>query len=213
MTPLHAMDTTEEVYHYKEVTGDSVTEVAWRLRKGATYVLTYTSPAEQHVTTTGHDYDTRRWQLTVENGQTNFLAERTGQTILVRGTFKGTPIDKRLEVDESPWYQATSLSLRQLVTSGDSERVFWTIRMDTLTAHKIKAIKKGIEFIESGGSRKELLRIRLTLPGLLAPFWKSDYWFALPEGIFFRFKGPSGPPGSPMTIVNRTEDLRRWPPN
>ena len=36
MTPLHAMDTTEEVYHYKEVTGDSVKEVAWRLGKGAT---------------------------------------------------------------------------------------------------------------------------------------------------------------------------------
>jgi hypothetical protein len=49
-----------------------------------------------------------------------------------------------------------------------------------------------------------MLRIHLTLPGILAPFWKSDYWFALPEGVFFRFKGTSGPPGSPMIIVTRT---------
>ena len=213
MTPLHAMDTTEEVYHYQEVTGESVKEVAWQICKGATYILTYASPAERHVTTTGPDYDTRRWQVTADNGRTYFSAERTGRAILVRGTFKGEPVDKRLEIDECPWYQATSLSLRELVASIDSERVFWTIRIDTLTAHKIRAIKQGIESIEADGVEIALLRIRLTLPGLLAPFWKSDYWFALPEGIFFRFKGPSGPPGSPMTIVNRTKGLRRWPPN
>jgi hypothetical protein len=206
MTPLHAMDSTEEVYHYQEVTGESVKEVAWQLCKGATYILTYASPVERHVTTTGPDYDTRRWQVTADNGRTYFSAERTGRAILVRGTLKGEPVDKRLEIDECPWYQATSLSLRELVASIDSERVFWTIRIDTLTAHKIRAIKQGIEPIETAGVKKMLLRIRLTLPGLLAPFWKSDYWFALPEGIFFRFKGPSGPPGSPMTIVTRTTD-------
>jgi hypothetical protein len=203
MTPLHAMDTTEEVYHYKEVTGDSVKEVAWRLRKGETYVLTYTSPAEQHVTTTGHDYDTRRWQVTVENEHTHFSAERIDQSIIIRGVFKGEPVDKQLAIDEYPWYQATSLSLRGLITSGDSERVFWTIRMDTLTAHKIRAVKKDVESVEFDGRQKALLRIRLSLPGMLAPFWKSDYWFALPEGVFYRFKGPSGPPGSPTTLVTR----------
>ena len=204
MTPLHAMDTAEEVYHYKEVTGDSVKEVAWRLGKGATYVLTYTSPAERHVTTTGHDYDTRRWQVTVENEHTHFSAERIDQSIIIRGIFKGEPVDKRIAIDEAPWYQATSLSLRGLIASGDSERVFWTIRIDTLTAHKIRAIKKGMEAVESDGLRKELLRIRLSLPGMLAPFWKSDYWFAMPERVFYRFKGPSGPPGSPTTLVTRT---------
>jgi hypothetical protein len=109
-----------------------------------------------------------------------------------------------LKSTNAPWYQATSLSLRELVASIDAERVFWTIRIDTLTAHKIRAIKKGIESgLKRMGVKKMLLRIRLTLPGMLAPFWKSDYWFALPEGIFFRFKGPSGPPGSPTTIVTR----------
>ena len=194
----------DEVYYYREETGESVKEVAWRLRKGATFILTYSSPVESHVTTTGPDYDTHSWQVTADNGQTHFSAERIDQTITVRGMFKGEPVDKQLDIDESPWYQATSLSLRELVRSVDSERVFWTIRMDTLTAHKIRAIKKGVESIESEGNQKTLLRIRLTLPGMLAPFWKSDYWFALPEGIFFRFKGPSGPPGSPMTTVVRT---------
>ena len=122
------------------------------------------------MTTTGHDYDTRRWQVTVENEHTHFSAERIDQSIIIRGIFKGEPVDKQLAIDERPWYQATSLSLRGLIASGDSERVFWTIRMDTLTAHKIRAVKKGVESVEFDGSQKALLRIRLSLPGMLAPF-------------------------------------------
>ena len=203
LAALPASPLSDEVYFYREETGDSVKEVTWRLRKGETYILTYTSPVERHVTTTGTDYDTRHWQVTAGNGKTRFSAERTGRSIVVRGMVEGETVDKQLAIDERPWYQATSLSLRELVASGDSERVFWTIRMDTLTAHKIRAVKKGVEAVDIDGSQKALLRIRLSLPGMLAPFWKSDYWFALPAGIFFRFEGPSGPPGSPTTIVTR----------
>lgn len=194
----------EEVYHYREVTGEAVKDVVWRLRKDSLFVLTYASPVERHVTTTGPDYDTRRWQVVVENEQTDFMAERIDQVIRVQGIFKGEQVDKRLKIDKSPWYQAISLSLRDLISSGDTERSFWIIRFDTLTAHKIRAIKQGMESIEVNGISRLLLRFHLTLPGLLAPFWKSDYWFAMPEGTLFRFKGPSGPPGSPMTTVTRT---------
>lgn len=195
----------EEAHLYTEANGTSVKQVEWQLKKDNLFVLTYSSSLERHVTTTGLDYDTRRWQVVLENEATNFTAERIGRTINVRGMFKGIPVDKRLKIDEAPWYQATSLSLRELIASKDAERSFWTIRLDTLTTHKIRAVKKGMEAIESGGVTKELFRIQLTLSGLLAPFWKSDYWFAMPEGIFSHFRGPSGPPGSPVIIVTRID--------
>jgi hypothetical protein len=154
-----AGDPVEESHHYRETTGESVTEVVWRLTRGSLLTLNYTSLYEQHTTTTGPDYDT------------------------------------------APWYQATSLSLRALIASGDTERVFWTIRSDTLTVNKIRAVKNGRASVEFGGSQKELMHIRLTLPGMLAPFLKSNYWFTLPGAVFYRFSGPSGPPGSPMTEV------------
>ncbi len=189
---------------YREETGDSVKEVTWRLRKGETYIpylhLSRRTACDDHRTRLRHP----RLAGHCRKRQTRFSAERTDRSIVVRGIFEGRPVDKQLAIDESPWYQATSLSLRELVASGDSERVFWTIRMDTLTAHKIRAVKKGVEAVELDGSQKALLRIRLSLPGMLAPFWKSDYWFALPERLFYRFKGPSGPPGSPTTLVTRT---------
>jgi len=208
---LHAFDSwatsaipAEEAYQYREVTGKSIKEVNWQLTKGDTFVLTYTAPGERYVTVTGPGYDTIRWSVTNDIEQTELSAQRQGNAIVLSGRFRGRPIHKTLEIDDGPWYQATSLSLRALIASGDSERVFWTIRYETLTAHRIKAIKKEMETAESNDHHLPLLHIRLTLPGLMAPFWKSDYWFSMPDGIFFRFEGPSGPPGSPTTTVTRT---------
>jgi hypothetical protein len=202
---LAAAPLTSESYHYREVTGEATKDVSWRLVKDEHYVLTYTSATSCHVTTTTLDYDTIRWKLVNGEEGADLSAERKGNHITVRGRLKGRPIDKTFEIDASPWYQATSLSLRDLVASDETERLFWTLRLDSLGAHKIRAIKQGMQTVETTGQSKTVLRIRLMLPGLLAPFWKSDCWFSMPEGIFFRFEGPSGPPGSPKTTVTRLE--------
>jgi hypothetical protein len=200
-----ASPSTGETYHYREVTGATVKVASWQLVKGDTWILTYSTPTARHITTTGPDYDTIDWRLTDDDGLSDLYAERRGDVIAVRGRFRGQPVAKRLEIDDAPWYQATSLSLRSLVASNDTERVFWTIRPSTMTAHRVRAIKKRVEIIDIAGPPRELLRIHMTLPGILAPFWKSDCWFSMPEGVLMRFEGPSGPPGSPTTVVTRIE--------
>jgi hypothetical protein len=202
---LHAANPSEEIHRYQEVTGQSVKTVQWRLENGDGATLRCTSPREHHTTTVGPDYDTSHWQVEADDGRTDFIASRHGNTIQINGRFKGQAINKTLRIDGAPWYQATSLSLRQLATSDETHQVFWTIRYHTLKAHKVKAIKKGVESITATGGPKDLLHIQLSLTGLLAPFWKSDYWFSLPELVFYRFKGPSGPPGSPMTVITRMD--------
>jgi hypothetical protein len=196
--PVYAFG--DEVYHYREVSDNDTKTMQWRLQKDDGYMLTFSSGGEKYVTITDQNYNTRRWQVVTEDGQTKLTAERIGEVITVYGRFKAKPVNKRFEIDGCPWYQATSLSLRGLVASADEKRLFWTIRLKTMTVHKLKAVKKGVEQVEGNDN---LLRIRLTLTGLLAPFWKSDYWFALPEGVLFRFQCPSGPPGSPIITVTR----------
>jgi hypothetical protein len=192
-----------EVHCYREVAGASVRDIIWQLDRTDRYTLVSLSPGQRHTTTTTLDYDTLCWQVIDHPGQTDLTANRKDETIVIHGRYKGQPIDKTLRIDRSPWYQATSLSLRGLVASDDDDRVFWTIRMKTLTAHKVRAVKKGIERIASGESTEALQRIQLRATGLLAPFWKSDYWFSRPHGWLYRFQAPSGPPGSPMTTVTR----------
>ncbi|MFN2436346.1 MAG: hypothetical protein ABR513_04590 [Desulfotignum sp.] len=194
-----------EIHTYIEQTGTAVKQVTWTLEKEDTFSLTYLSPQERHVTMTDLDYDTRRWHVTQKNGPSDFTAVRTGNAITISGRFRGNPVNKTLEIDGIDWYQASSLSLRGLVTSADREKVFWTIRSDTLTAHKLKAVKQGLETVEVNGAMKEAVRIELSLTGLLSPFWKSDYWFSVPERIFLKFQGPSGPPGSPVTTVTQVQ--------
>lgn len=193
----------DETYHYREVTGETIKEASWQLVKGDTCVLTYSTPTARYITTTRPDYDTIRWQLTDDDEQTDLWAERRGDIIAVRGRFRGQPVDKRLTIDDAPWYQATSLCLRGLVAGNGSERTFWTIRLGTLTAHKIRAVKQETSPMNTTGGPERLLRIRLTLPGIMAPFWKSNCWFELPGGVFYRFEGPSGPPGTPTTVITR----------
>jgi hypothetical protein len=190
----------DEVYRYREESGDTIKDVQWHLTKDDQYTLTCSSPDAKHITVTDNKYNTRRWQMSSTDGDTLLMAERTGQTIAIHGRFEGHTVDKILTIDDHPWYQATSLSLREFVASADTQRLFWTIRLKTMKIYKLKAIKKDVEPSEANG---DLLHIRLTLPGLLSPFWKSDYWFALPDGVFYRFQGPSGPPGSPLITVTR----------
>ncbi|BBO68420.1 hypothetical protein DSCA_23500 [Desulfosarcina alkanivorans] len=130
-----------EAYHYRETTGKAVTNGRGDSPGGSLLTLACTSLNEQHTTTTRHDYDTVRWRVSAGKGRTAFLAERDKNTIVIHGMLSGQPVDKVLKVDNATWYRAASLSLRELVASDDSERVFWTIRYDTLTAHKIRTIK------------------------------------------------------------------------
>lgn len=57
-----------EIHTDIEQTGEAVKEVTWTLENEDTFTLTYLSPMERHVTTTGLDYDTRRWDVTGKNG-------------------------------------------------------------------------------------------------------------------------------------------------
>ena len=194
----------DEAHSYREVTGNSVKEATWRLTRSDTCRLSYSLPGVLHLTTTDANYNTLKWEVNNSGEQTELTAERKENRIRIRGRYNGQPLDKEIKIDASPWYQATSLSLRKLVISPATEQVFWTIRLKTMTAHKLRADKKKIELDEDGN---KLQHIRLRAAGMLAPFWKSDYWYDLPQGVLFRFKGPSGPPGSPMTTVTRIGDI------
>ena len=103
--------------------------------------------------------------------------------------------------DLDNYNQATSWSLRAFVLSSLKEIRFWTVRTDTLTAHKITAVKKKRMILNLNGANEEAVEVELRLGGLLSVFWKSNYWFRRTDGVFLRFEGPSGPPGAPDVIV------------
>ena len=192
---------TVESYRYAETIGGVQKDVQWCVDKSEPIRLLYQSKEETHITRTDDSLATVQWDMENKAEGTSIRARREPHAILVSGRWKGHQISKELPVDDAPWYQATSWSLRAFVLSSRKQIRFWTIRIDTLTAHKIKAVKKQRMILNLNGTDEEAVEVELRLGGLLSFLWKSSYWFRLSDGVFLRFEGPSGPPGAPDVVL------------
>ncbi len=190
-----------ESYHYIEKTGAAKKEIQWCVDKSQPSRLVYISKGEIHTTQTNQSFATLEWKMEKSMEDTLLHARRQADTIIIDGRFKGNDLRKVLHIDEDPWYQATSWSLRPFILSPVNSVRFWTVRINTLKAYKITATKKQNEDLSLGTGNEDAIQVDLRLSGMLAPFWKSTYWFRRSDGVFLRFEGPSGPPGAPDMVV------------
>jgi hypothetical protein len=190
-----------ESYHYEESIGNVEKEIQWCVDKSYPVRLLYQSKEEMHITQTNASSDTVQWVMERNDEDTSIHACRRPHAIIIQGRWKGHQINKKLPVDDAPWYQATSWSLRAFVLSPQEAIRFWTVRIDTLRAYKIKAVKKRRMILNLNGVKEKAVEVELRLGGMLSLFWKSSYWFRQSDGVFLRFEGPSGPPGAPEMVV------------
>jgi hypothetical protein len=118
------------------------------------------------------------------------------------------PREKKSSTGSDPWYQALSLSLRALRDAEKGSLEFWTLRPDNLEVHKLRAVRKGVEMLEVDGKQVAALKLGVSLTGLKAMFWHCSYWLRESDGVFLRYRGPSGPPGCPETEVRLVGGIR-----
>ncbi len=196
-----AAESRTETRRYVETAGDRRVPVTWRLEKGDVFRLFYLTPDAEHVTVNTPAQETISWRMTDEAEDARLEVRRKGDRMLVTGSLEGEAVEKTIEIDALPWYQATSISLRPFALSAAETVEFWTFRAASLKMHKLRAVKREVETIEVNQKTWEAQRIQLQLTGLLSAFWKSDYWFRKADGVFLKFKGPGGPPGHPDIIV------------
>ena len=190
-----------ESYEYLETVGDTQLAVQWCAEKSKNTRLLWQTRDEVSLIETRGPFDTARWhgRNTAEN--TDISAFRQGDAILVKGKLKGKAIDKTIAIDAAPWFQSMSWSLRSLVLSKDEQLELWTLRPDTLKAHKLVARKIGTEELQIGEKTVAGIKIELRVKGLLGPFWSSYYWFRETDGVWLRYKGVSGAAGNPALRI------------
>jgi hypothetical protein len=190
-----------ESYRYEETIGDVAKEFQWCLDKSEPMRLLYQCADETDITRIDASFATVQWEMEKKSDGTSLHARRLPDAIIIQGRWKGQQINKKLPIDDAPWYQATSCSFRPFVLSSRKEIRFWTVRYDTLKAHKIRAVKKRRQVLHLNGAEEDAVEVELRLSGMLALFWKCSYWFRRSDGVFLRFEGPSGPPGAPDMVV------------
>jgi hypothetical protein len=86
---------------------------------------------------------------------------------------------------------------------------YWIIRRDTLTPVKMKARKEERCTVTVNNMNFAARKVRVRLSGLRSLFWHGDYWFRRDDGLLLRYKGTTGPPGTPEKTVSILADSLR----
>ena len=194
-----------EHYRYRQTTGNSVKNLDWRLEKDDPYRLVADIGAERDITRVDDLLATTSWKVTDPVANTDLMVWREGNLLQIEGRFKGETIREHRKIDAAPWYQALSISLRPLVDFPQRDLAFWSLRPDTLEAHKLRVASGGEEVFDILGQKTTVVKLEIRLTGFKSMLWKCHYWLRKSDGLFLRYEGPSGPPGWPLTRVTLAE--------
>jgi hypothetical protein len=192
------------VRYYVEHDGKKARKVQWCLTQHEGFRLTYKKATETHITRTNENLETLTWSMDDPAKEISIKALRKKNALFLHGRFKGKTIDRHIQIDSAPWFQATSLSLKKFATSHPKKIEFWTLRVSNLKAYKLSAAK--VDRVRLTMDRKpiETIKIEMRLTGWRSYFWKSDYWFKADDGLFLRFEGENGPSGESRITINYT---------
>lgn len=196
-----------ESYRYLQQTGKTEEHFDWILEHREDILLQAISPVEVHQTLMDSAMATRRWELDIPQQGTCVQASREGNSIQLQGQWRGKTLDRSLDIDEAPWFQALSVSLRPFLKQQQTSTEFWTLRPDKLTVHKIRATKKGRHPLLLDGQEVTADKVEITMTGPAAWLGRGRYWFRASDHVLLRYQGPGGLPGIPATIITLTPDL------
>lgn len=192
-----------EMYRYIEKTGTHTTFFDWHLDIDKEQMISITSQEANalFVNLCDESGATHNWLMKKENE--TISAQREENELHIYGTRGNETINKFFLLGEVPWFQPLSYSLRNLLKSEpDETKIFWMIRPDELKPHKFQAARVGFEEITIGNNSFQTAKIKINPTGLLSYLWHAYYWFRLEDGLFLRYEGTHGPPGTPKTVIS-----------
>lgn len=202
LAPSHA--------HYLEVTGNDSSSFLWSITPlpDGNVLVVMESSGDRFENICQKTGETLEWRYQ-DGDSTMLVAKRSNNQITIQGTRLGNPVDTVIDIDERPWYQPLSFSLREFLDTERQQTSFWTIRVDTLEVHQLKAEKKGEDTISTIAGPVVAERVELRLQGMLARFWHADYWYRQQDRLFLRYSsvhGPFGTSATEVTIISASQE-------
>jgi len=200
-TTQMATHSQHHVFLYQETTGKTLKNFQWRqVSSKQREIITVTeedATFSNYCDRTGNTY---AWNFEKE-GNTSIRVTREGNLLKISGIFSGNRIETTETIDNRPWYQPLSFSLRSFLDTSETRTSFWTIRSDTLEVVAMQAKKGDLDEITVAGKKVLARKVTLSRQGILAAFWQANFWFRESDRIFIRYQGTHGPPGTSETVV------------
>lgn len=151
--------------------------------------------------------NTQKWQHQDEKEKHDFEAIRKGEEIHIQGIFQGKDIDKTVEIDKKRWLNKLDHGLSDWVLGEEEELVFWTLKLSSdLDPIEFNAQKVGEESLTVAGTQYQAIKVKLTLDGLLlSKLWSAHCWYDRKSGLFLKYEGTSGGPGTALTTIELSQ--------
>jgi hypothetical protein len=92
-------------------------------------------------------------------------------------------------------------SLEPFVLSGEERVRFMVIQPFDVEPFVMVARARGTERVEAGDKTYEAVHVVVSPEGFASLFYRVHYWFRSSDGLFVRYEGTRGPPGTPKTVV------------
>ncbi|MFZ5764092.1 MAG: hypothetical protein ACOY4H_00680 [Thermodesulfobacteriota bacterium] len=191
-----------EIYRYTEQHGVMTTFFDWQLHHSDDDTVTIISRGDRthYINVCEQNGATISWRM--QGKDTDISARREDNTLFIAGSDAGKAIDRKIILDDLPWFQPLSYSLRHLLARGNGEKQrFWMIRPDTLKPQKFQATRDEMKEITIGNDTFAATRVTIRPDGMLAGLWQASYWFRAADGLFLRYEGIHGLPGTAKTII------------
>lgn len=186
---------------YAEQTGKKQSFFTWRMEQKEEVTIVADDGTTRYVTECAANGATKEWRR--EQPGMKIRAERQGNTLRIAITADSERTETRFPLDDCPWYQPLSFSLRPIALAEPSPpKRFWMIRPDTLKPCLFQAWSEGVEEIGIGEETIKALKVMISPSGMLSLFWKAAYWFRPGDGLFLQYRGTHGPPGTPETVIS-----------
>lgn len=199
-----------QTIEYSETTGKEEQRLKVQitsLSNGKEIIFTDANTYAHHVFVP--DGSTQSWTHRDKKEQHEFKAVRKGNLIEINGIFKGKPIGKTVKVDEKPWINKLDhgLSAWAVTDTEETELIFWTLKLSSdLDPILFRAEKEGQETIYIENKTFEAIKVKISLDGLLlSKLWSAHCWYEANSGLFLKFEGTQGGPGSPLTTILMNE--------
>lgn len=198
----HTVLASEKNYVYRETTGKTSINSEWTIKPSAEgYSVVAESVSEYHHVLCNQDHSTVSWEVRNPGSGMDLAVRRDENLLVVEGKFKGKEIKEELKIDDLPWYQFVEVSLSDFVRSEQEKTEFWIIQPNNLKHYKLVAIKQKTENITINDQEVEAVQVKVTVSGIASLFWSTQYWYRKSDGLYIRFEGVRGGPGTPKTIV------------
>ncbi len=204
-SPAPSSEVPEGIFEYHEIVGEKTIPFSWEAeQKQDKIAITVFEEDKFFYNLCTADGATLEWRFE-KKGVHDITAIRKDNSLHLSGSRSGEEFSKEVTIDERPWYQPLSFSLRNFLDTNEKKTSFWVIRADKIDVVALTAEKVGKEDIVFNEEVMPAQKVEIRAEGFRSQFWHATYWYRQSDHLFLRYESVHGLPGTAATIVELVE--------